>query len=216
MNQHTAQQKRGIRLTIGLLLAFILLVLIGFVHKMLTPRHLSNIELQMNGLIVFDQPRRFADIDLVDHQGKVFDRSRLQGKWSLLFFGYTHCPDICPTTLADLNRWYQTLEPKWQQQIQVVLVTVDPARDTSEVLAKYVPYFNPEFIGVTGEFLPIKRFANQLNVAFNKVVQGDDYTMDHSGHVALINPKGDYQGFFKPPFDPHKMTLTLTSVATYF
>jgi protein SCO1/2 len=83
-------------------------------------------------------------------------------------------------------------------------------------LAQYVPYFNEDFIGLTGEFLPIKRFANQLNVAFTKVVQGDDYTVDHSGIIALINPKGDYHGFVKPPLDPAKLTLTYSSIRNSF
>lgn len=216
MTEQSTAQKRGIKITVTVLVLFILLVLAGFLNKMLTPRQMSNIELQLNGLIVFDQPRRFADIALVDQFNKPFDRTRLQGKWSLVFFGFTHCPDVCPTTLAELNGWYGSLDPDWQARTQIVLVTVDPARDTPEVLNQYVPYFNPDFIGVTGEFLQIKRFANQLNVAFNKVVQGDSYTMDHSAHIALINPKGDYHGFFKPPLDPQKMTATYQSLVTHF
>ena len=216
MSGHTAAQKRGIRITVALILAFIALVIAGFLNKMLTPRHLSNIELQLNGAIVFDQPRRFADVSLVDQSGAPFERERFEGKWSLVFFGFTHCPDICPTTLAELSGWYNALDPDWQARTQVVLVTVDPARDTPEVLSQYVPYFNPAFTGVTGEFLSIKRFANQLNVAFNKVMMGDDYTMDHSAHVALINPKGDYHGFFKAPLNPEKLTLTYKSIATHF
>jgi protein SCO1/2 len=80
------------------------------------------------------------------------------------------------------------------------------------VLAQYVPYFNKQFIGARGDFLPTKRFANQLNVAFNKVTQGDDYTIDHSAHIALINPQGHYYGFFKPPFDIARLKLTYLSI----
>lgn len=211
-----SQQQRGIRLTIIAIVVFILVVMILFLNKILTPRHLSPLELQVNGAIQFEQPRRFKDFTLLDHHGAVFDRSRLEGKWSLIFFGFTHCPDICPTTLASLSQWHAQLPEKLQADTQVVLVTVDPARDDVATLAQYVPYFHPDFIGVTGEFLAIKRFANQLNVAFTKVVQGDDYTMDHSAIVALVNPKGDYHAFFKPPLESHKLTLTYTSIRNSF
>ena len=92
---------------------------------------------------------------------------------------------------------------------QVVMVSVDPARDTVEQLAQYVPFFNPTFIGVTGEFLDIHRFATALNTPFRKVAgSGDDYQVDHSANVVLINPKGDYHGFFKAPLDREKMMKT--------
>ena len=87
-----------------------------------------------------------------------------------------------------------------------------PARDTVEQLAGYVPYFNPDFIGVTGEFLDIHRFATALNTPFRKVPgQGDSYLIDHSANVILINPKGDYHGFFRAPLDLPKMKLTYRS-----
>lgn len=211
-----SQQQRGIRFTIIAIVVFILVVMALFLNKILTPRHLSPIELQVNGAIQFEQPRRFKDFNLVDHRGQAFDRSRLEGKWSLIFFGFTHCPDVCPTTLASLSQWYAQLPEKMQADTQVVLVTVDPARDDVATLAQYVPYFHQDFVGVTGEFLAIKRFANQLNVAFTKVVQGDDYTMDHSAIVALVNPKGDYHAFFKPPLESQKLTLTYTSIRNSF
>ncbi|MCP4841297.1 MAG: SCO family protein, partial [Halieaceae bacterium] len=92
---------------------------------------------------------------------------------------------------------------------QVVMVSVDPARDTVEQLATYVPFFNPTFTGVTGEFLDIHRFATALNTPFRKVAgSGDDYQVDHSANVVLINPKGDYHGFFKAPLDREKMMKT--------
>ncbi|UTA47903.1 SCO family protein [Simiduia sp. 21SJ11W-1] len=212
----TQKQQRGIRLTITAIVVFIVVVMLLFLNKILTPRHLSPIELQVHGAIEFEQPRRFKDFTLVDQHNQPFERSRLEGKWSLVFFGFTHCPDICPTTMATLAQWYDGLPEKLREQTQVILVTVDPARDTPAVLAEYVPYFHQDFIGVTGEFLPIKRFATQLNVAFTKVVQGDSYTMDHSGHVALVNAKGDFHGFFKAPLQPDNLTLTYSSMVNNF
>ncbi|MBB3169788.1 SCO family protein [Simiduia aestuariiviva] len=217
MNQELSnQQQRGIKLTIIAIVVFILVVMLLFLNKILTPRHLSAIELQVNGAVQFEQPRRFKDFTLVDHQNVPFDRDRLVGQWTLVFFGFTHCPDICPTTMATLSQWYTKLPTDLQKNTQVVLVTVDPARDSVDVLAQYVPYFHPDFLGVTGDFLSIKRFANQLNVAFTKVMQGEDYTVDHSAIVGLVNPKGDYHAFFKPPLEPNKLTLTYSSIRNSF
>jgi protein SCO1/2 len=104
------------------------------------------------------------------------------------------------------------LEGTEARDTQVVMVSVDPARDTVEQLATYVPYFNPEFIGVTGEFLDIHRFATSLNTPFRKVPgQEENYLVDHSANVVLINPRGDYHGFFKAPLDLAKMKLTYRS-----
>lgn len=206
------RRKRGINLTVAAILIFITLVMLGFLNKILSPRILSPIEMQLNGARVFDQPRELSPFSLTAHNGEAFTLASLEGQWSLLVFGFTQCPDVCPTTLALLNNWYKTLDDDVRQSTNVVMVSLDPVRDTEAVLAQYVPYFNEQFIGARGEFLPTKRFANQLNVAFNKVTQGDDYTIDHSAHIALINPQGHYYGFFKPPFDIARLKLTYLSI----
>ena len=114
--------------------------------------------------------------------------------------------------MAFLNQFVQQLEGTEAEDTQVVLVTVDPARDSVEQLAGYVPYFNADFIGVTGEFLDIHRFATALNTPFRKVPgQDENYLVDHSANVVLINPRGDYHGFFKAPLDLAKMKTTYRS-----
>ena len=205
-------QARNIRFTVALLLAFILLVVGGFVYRITLPRAMTVTEMQVNGLYLHETPRSFGQLDLVDHQGKPFTRERFEGRWSLVFFGFTYCPDICPTTMAFLDKFVAALEGTEAEDTQVVMVSVDPARDTVEQLATYVPYFNDEFIGVTGEFHEIHRFATALNTPFRKVPgQGDDYLVDHSANVVLINPRGDYHGFFKAPLDQAKMKVTYRS-----
>lgn len=213
--QRAAKRQRGIKLTIAVIIAFITLVMIGFINKITTPRMLNAVELRVNGAFVFDNPRMFKPFSLLDHKGQGFKPASLEGKWSLVFFGFTNCPDICPTTMATLAKLVKNLDEELLAETQVVLVSVDPARDTKDVLAKYVPYFNPDFIGVTGDFIEIKRLANQLNVAFAKVVTNQetgDYTVDHGATVALINPRGHYHGFFKPPLDAARLKLTYTSI----
>lgn len=208
------KQKRGIWLTVVVISILITMMLAGFIHKINSPRVLSLEELKINGLYVLDRPRVLSDFELVDHKGQAFGREQLQGKWSLVFFGFTHCPDICPTTMALLNKLVTDLNGDILDQTQVVLVTADPARDTVEKLSEYVPFFNPGFTGVTGDFLTIKRLGNQLNVPFVKVPQGDSYTIDHGGQVVLINPRGDYHGFFSTPIDLARMKLTYQSIVS--
>jgi protein SCO1/2 len=205
-------QSRNIKLTVAGLLALITLIVAGFVHKISLPRVMTTSEMKLNGLYLLDPPRDIGQFTLVDHHGKPFDPARLKDRWSLVFFGFTYCPDICPTTMAFLNDFMASLEGTEAQDTQVVMVSVDPARDTVEKLASYVPYFNPDFIGVTGEFLEIHRFATALNTPFRKVMgEGDNYQVDHSANVVLINPKGHYHGFFKAPLNLAKMKLTYRS-----
>ena len=205
-------QSRGIKLTVIAIAVFMLVVVGGFVYRIQQPRVLSDTEMKVNGLYLLETPRNFGELNLIDHHGKSFDRERFVGQWSLVFFGFTYCPDICPTTMAFLNQFMGELEGTEVEDTQVVLVSVDPARDTVEQLAGYVPYFNPDFIGVTGEFLDIHRFATALNTPFRKVPgQDENYLVDHSANVVLINPRGDYHGFFKAPLDLAKMKLTYRS-----
>lgn len=212
-NSKTATQTRGIRLTVIGVLVFILIIVAGFVNRIGQPRIMSAAELQANGAFVLETPRDLGDFELVDHRGQPFVPASLEGQWSLLFFGFTYCPDICPTTMAFLDQFVQQLEGTEVEDTEVVMVSVDPARDSVEQLASYVPFFNEEFIGVTGEFLDIHRFATALNTPFRKVPgQDEDYLVDHSANVVLINPRGDYHAFFKPPLDLAKMKVTYRSI----
>ena len=198
-----ATQKRGIHRTVAILLVVVALVIGLQVYKVTREPPLDRDALREQGTMVFDQPRKVSAFELTDHRGETFTPDDLEGQWTLAFFGFTQCPDLCPMTMADLGRMMEQLDPALAEQTQVLLVTLDPARDTPEVLAEYVPYFHEDFIGVTGEFLAIKRLASEVNVAFAKVTEDeDDYTIDHSGHIVLFNPKGDYHAFFKPPLDP--------------
>ncbi|PCK09389.1 MAG: SCO family protein [Alteromonadaceae bacterium] len=213
----TPQQARGIRNTLIGIGCVMTLFMTMFIYKIQSTRILSDGELQANRAIVFNQPRIIKPFQLRDHHNKPFELTDIQGKWSLMYFGFTHCPDICPTTLADLNRMMGMLEDEYAEQVQVTLVSLDPARDTPEVLAQYVPYFNPSFIGVTGEFINIMQLTQNVNVAFNKISQGDDsYTIDHSSYLVLVNPRGHYHGFFKPPFEPTTLKLTLQSIISSY
>jgi protein SCO1/2 len=203
---------RGVKLTVAAVLAFIVLVVAGFIYRIQLPRVLTVSEMQANGLYLLDPPREIGGFALVDHRGEPFTDEDLEGHWTLIFFGFTHCPDICPTTMAFLDRFVGALEGTEVADTAVVMISVDPARDSVEQLASYVPYFNEDFTGVTGDFLELFRLATNLNTPFRKVPgQGDDYVVDHSANVVLVNPRGHYHGFFKAPLDLAKMKLTYRS-----
>ena len=205
-------QSRNIKLTIAGLLLFITVSVAGFVYRVSLPRIMTASEMSANGLYLLETPRNIGEFDLIDHHGNPFNPGRLEGQWTLVFFGFTHCPDICPTTMTFLNTFLESLEGTEAQDPQVVMVSVDPARDTVQQLADYMPYFNPDFIGVTGEFLDIHRFATKLNTPFRKVMDEDgSYQVDHSSNIVLINPRGDYHGFFRAPLDLAKMKVTYRS-----
>jgi len=212
VDERKRAQSRNVKITVAAILVFITVVVGGFVYRIQQPRVMTATEMKVNGLYLLETPRNFGEISLVDHHGEAFTRESLEGRWTLVFFGFTHCPDICPTTMAFLDRFMGQLEGTEGEDTQVVLVTVDPARDTVEQLAAYVPYFNEDFLGVTGEFLDVHRFATALNTPFRKVPgQDENYQVDHSANVVLINPRGDYHGFFKAPLDQAKMKVTYRS-----
>lgn len=209
--------KGGVRVTIIFVVVFISLVLAGFFHKFNQPRILNKHELRENGAVLLQTPRKFSEFEFTDHKGQPFGMEQLKDKWSLIFFGFTHCPDICPTTMASAAKMYAGLEDDEKDQLQVILISLDPERDTTEKLAEYVPYFNPDFIGATGNKYVLLKLATELNVAFSKVeLEGGDYTIDHSGNMILVNPYGHYYGFLKPPFAEGNMQRALHSIMAGF
>lgn len=219
MNDHVQlnqRQRRGIKITIFSIVCIVTFFISMFLVKISSPRLLSKDQLLVNRAITFDASRIIKRFSLVDQAGAEFSNENLRGKWSIVYFGFTHCPDICPTTLAKLARLMDVLDDEVAEQTQIILVSLDPARDTPEKLGEYVGHFNPNFIGVTGEFMTILSLTRNLNVAFNKVVLEDDYTIDHTGHLVLIDPNGHYHGIFKPPFELATLKLTHQSIVLQY
>ena len=208
----------GVRYTVIGVLLVITLIMLGFMNRLSSSRILNEQELSENGAYLLPMPRKFSDFQLTDHNSQPFTQKHLQGKWTLVFFGFTHCPDICPTTMAALAKMYKELKPEEQQSLQVMLVSLDPERDTPEKLAQYVPYFHQDFIGATAGQYVLLKLATELNVAYSKVALGkdDSYTIDHSGNVILINPYGHFHGYFRPPFEYGSMRVALRSIQETF
>ena len=159
------------------------------------------------------RPKPIADFHLIDNLGKPFSLRDLQGKPTLVFFGFTHCPDVCPTTLVKLAQARKTAHVPG---LNVVFVTVDPARDTQKLVGLYVHAFDPDFVGLTGDEKTIGTMAQNFGVAVNKVdLPGGDYTMDHTAAVFLLNTHGQVVGIFTPPFDTPKLAQDLDRAAPY-
>jgi protein SCO1/2 len=151
---------------------------------------------------------------LTDHRGQLKVLSDFHGKVVALFFGYTHCPDVCPTTMDDLAKALKLLGDRGSQ-VQVLFVTLDPERDTQEVLAKYVPSFDQSFIGLRGDSATIARTAKSFKVFYQKQDSGSrsGYTIDHSGGVYVFDKKGALRLFLnhgqKPQDIAHDLALIL-------
>jgi protein SCO1/2 len=162
------------------------------------------------------EPRPLPDFSLVDGDGRPFGPARLQGRWSLLFFGYTHCPDVCPTTLALFDRVAKGLKAKTKDDkpVQFVFVSVDPARDSPEHLKEYVEYFNPEFIGVTGSEEAIAEIGRAFGAVYMRVEgqRPEDYLIDHSSAVFLTDPQGRFAGVFSAPHDAERIAHGLNAL----
>lgn len=208
----TPAQRRDIRLTAFALAGVALLAVVLFVRQFMSPERLDPEWLRAHDAVLFETPREIDASTLVDHRARPSDGSAFEGVWNVLFFGFTYCPDICPTTMAQLSRVEKRLRPADASRLPVrfYMVSVDPARDTPEQLARYVEHFSPGFTGLTGDFLEIHRFATQLNVPFRKVPTGNDnYSVDHGANLVLVNPRGHYAGFVTPPFDDERLTRLL-------
>lgn len=151
--------------------------------------------------LYYQQAREIKPFEMLDHNGEGFSNAQLTGKWSWIFLGYTSCPDVCPTTLQELNFIYDDLKAI-DPNTQVILVSADPKRDTTERLAGYIKYFNKEFIAVNGGHEVLFPFARNLGLmyAINDGEQAENgmYMVDHSASMVLINPEGRIAAIFQP------------------
>jgi len=157
-----------------------------------------------------DVPRPVTAFSLMGTNDKPFDNQSLKGHWTFLFFGFTSCPSLCPTTMGKFSRLYALLESKKMKTMpEIVLISLDPARDSLDKLKHYVEAFNPHFLGARGESEEaVKPLTTQMGVAYLRVVSkgmdAQNYTIDHTGTVMLINPEGELAAFFTTP-EPAEM-----------
>ncbi len=162
------------------------------------------------GAIVLETPRDPGAFALVDHHGAPFGPAEIRDQWTLWFFGFTHCPDICPMTLSALNLTDQALADAGATRPTVVMVSVDPQRDTPEKLAAYVPFFNDAFVGVTGTTAEVLTLTERVGIIVQYLARdGDDYTVEHGASLLLTGPDGLVRAVFTAPHEPQKLAQDL-------
>ena len=206
--------KRNFTWTIVSCLAVMLIALSLYVNKMTTKVYLSNEQLKDLGLYLIDPARNLGSFNLTDSNGKEFLPNNFEGKWNVLFFGFTFCPDICPITMSMLSRIEKEIDSQELDKIRIFLVTVDPDRDSPDQLKVYLENFSENFIGLTGGLDQIYNFATRVNAPFSPISNSKDphYTVDHTGSIVLIDPNGNYAGFFRAPHNQDKIKKGLLEI----
>ena len=206
-----------IKKNILIIAIFILTVLALFINKLTTPRVLSTNELLINGLYLFESPKQISDFTFLSANENQFTKSDLIGKWTLMYFGFTRCPDECPTTMYQISKLLKVLREKEfpLDNKQWVLVSIDPERDSPNDVDKYAKGFDKDFIGVSNVRPMLLSLATQLSV--NNVMPGENpndhsHLDNHLNNIILLNPAGEFVGIFRPPFDISRLSLTYQSV----
>ena len=169
---------------------------------------------------LFWQVRDLTDFTLTGADNKTLGLSNLEGKWSFIFFGYTHCPDICPMSMNTMGTAFKLLKknPAASADIQGVFVSVDPDRDTPELLKEYASYFNPEFLGVTGNKTQIDAFTRQMGTlyALHNEESQEDYSVTHNSTIFLIDPQGRLYGRFPQPHVAREIADTFVKIRAFY
>lgn len=217
--------KRKTALIIFVVFDILVLVFLGYLLLLREVRRearQNEAELREIGVSIYPQARPLSDFQLLDEEGEFFTRADLQGHWNLLFFGFTHCPDICPLTMAELTQFYQALDVNAEEKPRIFLVTVDPERDNPDTMRAYLANYSPDFIGLSGDPQLISQLASELYVVYEQAgeqagepatanahghsesdseagMAHDNYLINHSGHIAVINPEGDYYAVMRAP-----------------
>ncbi|MEJ6656133.1 MAG: SCO family protein [Pseudomonas sp.] len=203
----------GVQKTVLITVAVIALVIGAVVNKVVRPAPLDRDVLSQNGVFLFDAPRLIPEVTLLSAAGGDWTQDDLQGQWDLLFFGYTFCPDICPTTMAELRQLVTSLPPEQAENLRVTMISVDPERDTPEQMSQYLDFFNAGFHGATGEPEQLARLAQALSIAYIEPDSSEpDYLVDHSGQVVIVDPEGRYVGFIRPPLKPDQLAQWMPRV----
>lgn len=199
-----------------LILAAALTMLLGY----LAGNQFSREQFDSGSVTLLPQPRPLPEFSLVGQDGAPFTRDSFKGKWHLVFFGYTYCPDICPTTLTRYTQVTNRLTdaPQVLENTRVLFVSVDPKRDMPARLKEYVQFFNPEFLGATGDPEEIARLAKAFALFYqaHEPDENGNYLIDHSAAVAIVNPDAELVGYFTSVTDPKIIAGDYRRLVEYF
>jgi len=208
---------------IGLVLVIIVIIAgIFWVKTYSTPKKVPEI----HGFLL-PETKGVPPFALQKADGSSFTEKNFMGHWNFVFFGYTNCPDICPMTLNVLNQAWQKLAAEHDKagksltdDLQVVFISVDPSRDDLAKMQQYVNYFNPAFLGVTGNDKQLALISKYFGIVYEKVANkedsADNYLVNHGSAIIIINPKGEYQGVFSAPHEAHNIATDFAKIKAYW
>lgn len=202
------------------LLGSVLVVALALLGLSFRTEAMSDEELKSLGVVILPEPISMDELKLVNEDGEIFDKSQLEGKWTFGFFGYTHCPDICPVTLGQMKTVFDSLKENQDQttldNVQRLFVSIDAKRDNHQAVKTYTDNIDPDLIGVTGDANAIKRFASSVFVGYKQLGDPEatsDYLVDHQGNIVIFNREGDCYGFIKSPFEDHLLARIFSGMA---
>lgn len=170
---------------------------------------------KLQAALLYPQPRAVPQFTLQRADGGTLTLADWKGRWNLVFIGFTHCPDVCPTALAILKQaWTRWQQDGHAKDIQVNFISVDPARDTPEVLKIYVRFFSPDFVAATGSDEQLEKLATPLGLVYARQDgDGGDYSVDHSASILIIDPQGRLAGMFRPgQYDADKLVADMDTL----
>ena len=204
------------KISIGLLALLVIAAASGIYAARLVFADASEAQPAYKALKVYPQPKVLKNIQLVDKNGQPLTEQSLVGDWTLAFFGYTHCPDVCPTTLADMQALEKKIHDSGVKSPKVLFVSVDPERDQPQQLKRWIDFFNPDFQAATGTTEAIEHFTRQVGAAYfiGKHAPGDtNYPVDHTAAIFLLDPQGRLYGLFTSPHRLPDMAEDLIALA---
>lgn len=169
----------------------------------------------LSAAVFYPAPRALPEFRLTRSDGQPLTLADWKGHWTVAFFGFTNCPDVCPTTLATFKQVWNTFDAATAAKLRFDFISVDPARDTPEQLARYVGFFSKDFVAATGSDEELTRLTRALGLIYARGEPADGtYSVDHSASAVIIDPQGRQVGLFRPPFEAAKIAADLKTLAS--
>ena len=209
---------------------FLLMLIVGVIsisaglwlsQKMFISNNDTSIPAQLDATVL-PNARVMKEFSLSEHNGEVFNPQQLKNHWSFLFFGFTNCPDVCPVTLKVMQDVWKTLPTKASDKghPKLYFISVDPERDKLNTLKQYVEYFNPEFIGVTGNLDELDKLTRQIGILYGyddkDGASDNEYTVNHSAQIILIDPKARMRAVISPPHDAKTIAANFQTIRLFY
>ena len=169
----------------------------------------------LKSAVLYPQPRQLPEFQLTRADGKPLTLANWRGRWNVAYFGYASCPDVCPTTLTALKQVWKVLDERGlRDRVRINFVSVDPQRDTPEILGKYVAFFSPDFVAATGSDEQLTTLTRALGLLYSRTTgPNGEIQVDHSGSAVIVDPEGRLVGMFRPPFAVADVAADLATLA---